>query len=61
MRWLRTLNEYATLIGAVATVVYVTLTYTMLRVLRRESLRDQRLRQLADIKVQSGDANQAMA
>jgi hypothetical protein len=50
MRWLCTLNHYATLISAGATVVYVTLTYTMLRVLRRESMRDQRLRHLADIK-----------
>jgi hypothetical protein len=50
MRWLYTLNKYGTLIGAVATIIYVMLTYRMLKVLRRESMRDQRLQHLADIK-----------
>jgi hypothetical protein len=50
VRWLCTLNNYATLISAGATILYVALTYIMLRVLMRESMRDQRLRHLADIK-----------
>ena len=44
------LNRYSNILVALATLVYVVLTYRMLRALRRESTRELRLRHLQDIK-----------
>jgi hypothetical protein len=46
------LKNYANVLVALATLVYVALTYRMLGALRRESTRELRLRHLEDIKSQ---------
>ena len=52
MGLLKKLNEYASLLAATGTFVYVFLTFQMLRALKRESTREHRLRHLEDIKRQ---------
>ncbi len=50
--FLEWLKDYANVLVALATLVYVVLTYRMLKALRRESTRELRLRHLEDIKSQ---------
>lgn len=50
--FLEWLKDYANVMVALATLLYVALTYRMLKALRRESTRELRLRHLQDIKSQ---------
>lgn len=52
LSFLHWLKDYANVLVALATLMYVVLTYRMLRALRRQSTRELRLRHLEDIKSQ---------